>query len=91
MPRRRARQYSGFFGVNLNNTPPLLDSRYLVKANNLWVDGEQLKTRPGRVELTENQAEAKVPLGLSTYNDPSSTRKLVVVMSDGIYMRSGDA
>lgn len=88
MVRETPSQVSNFKGLNLNKAKILLDSKELVEANNVYIDDGQIKLRPGRNELTENQLAITIPLGIADYNDPSSNRKLVLVMSDGIYVRS---
>lgn len=78
-----------FVGLTLADSPQLNDPRYAVEAWDVIVESGKIEARPGRVEISEAQISISSILGGQVFFPVgSTTRKVVVVRNDGIYVRS---
>jgi hypothetical protein len=91
MPNRRRPGFSDeFIGLNVNESPYSVGPQYAITADNVIIESGRIESRPGRVELSEDQLTAMGTLGLHNYNPASGAlRSLVIVRPDGIFQRKG--
>lgn len=88
---RRDVSYGGqFIGLDLNNSEYTVPPTHAIVADNVFTESGRVETRPGRLELAEDQGTVKEVIGIHPYASPEeSLRSLVLVRTDGIYVRTG--
>lgn len=89
MARRSIVYTEGFSGLSRRNSPLNLRPDKAVVANNVIITAGRVETRPGRLELTEDQRPDTPCLGLASYTPPGeSFKSLIIVKPDGVYRRN---
>lgn len=91
MPRRSMPSHtSEFRGLNVNASEYAVPATEAIVADNVFTESGRVETRPGRVELAEDQLTPQLSLGISTYTPPTAVvRSIIIVRPDGIYQRIG--
>lgn len=86
---RPAEEQLNFIGLTLADAPQLSDPRYAIEAYDVIVESGKIEARPGRVEIAEAQNDILPPIGGNIFFPVGGTRKMVIVRTDGIFVRSG--
>lgn len=91
MPRRSQPAFIGeFLGLDVNSSEYSVPANRAIQADNVFTEAGRIEVRPGRLELSEDQLNPMLSIGIANYTPiTASVRSVIIVRPDGIFQRVG--